>query len=98
MANLTNEDFINFIESYKDNKLFYDSVYEISRSHHKNKDSLIENSFKMYSLDEIVKKSDVFGKNTPKTTDALWYKEDKEGTVKDNVGEIVQNLKITIWS
>lgn len=78
MGNLTNKDFIDFIESYKDNKLFYDSVYEISRSHSGSKDSLIENSFKMYSLDEIVKKSGIFGKNTPKTTDALWYKEDEE--------------------
>lgn len=78
MGNLTNKDFIDFIESYKDDRLFYDSVYEISRSHSGKKDPLIENSFKMYSLDEIVKKSGIFGKNIPKTTDALWYKEDEE--------------------
>ena len=32
MGNLTNKDFIDFLESYKDNRLFYDSVYEISKS------------------------------------------------------------------
>ena len=76
MGKLTNKDFIDFIESYKDNKLFYDSVYEISKSN--SNYSLIENSFKMYSLDEIVQKSGIFGENIPKTTDALWYKEDKD--------------------
>ena len=79
MVNLTNKDFINFLESYKDNRLFYDSVDEISRSHSGRKDSLIDSSFKMYSLDEIVKESGVFGNNIPKTTDALWYKEDEKG-------------------
>ena len=76
MGNLTNKDFIDFLESYKDNRLFYDSVYEISKSN--SNAPLIENSFKMLSLDEIVKKSNIFGGNTPKTTDALWYKEDKD--------------------
>lgn len=76
MGNLTNKDFIDFIESYKDNRLFYDSVYEISKSN--NGSVLIENSFKMFSLDEIVKKSGAFGNNIPKTTDALWYKENEE--------------------
>ena len=76
MGNLTNKDFIDFLESYKDNRLFYDSVYEISKSN--SNASLIENSFKMFALDEIVNKSDIFGENTPKTTDALWYKEDKD--------------------
>ena len=79
MVNLTNKDFINFLESYKDNNLFYDSVDEISRSHSGKKDSLINSSFKMYSLDEIVKESGAFGNNVPKTTDALWYKEDENG-------------------
>lgn len=78
MGNLTNKDFIDFIESYKDNRLFFDSVYEISRSHSGSKSSLIEHPFKMYSLDEIVKESGIFGRNIPKTTDALWYKEDEE--------------------
>lgn len=76
MGNLTNKDFIDFIESYKDNRLFYNSVYEISKSN--SGASLIKNSFKMFSLDEIVKESGAFGKNIPKTTDALWYKEDEE--------------------
>ena len=78
MVNLTNEKFIKFLKSYDDNSLFYDSVDEISRSHSGRKDSLINSSFKMYSLDEIVKESGVFGENIPKTTDALWYNENEE--------------------
>lgn len=79
MANLTNKDFIEFLESFKDNHLFYDSVDEISRSHSGTKDSLINSSFKMYSLDDMVRESGLFGNNAPKTTDALWYKEDENG-------------------
>lgn len=74
---ISNEKFINFIKSYSNNKKYYEVVREISRSKTDPYDSLVESDFKMYSLDDICKESHSFGRyNTPKTTDALWYKEE----------------------
>ena len=74
---ISNEKFIKFIKSYSKNQKYYEVVAEISRSKTFPFDSLVESYFKMYSLDDICKDSKSFGKyNTPKTTDALWYKEE----------------------
>lgn len=74
---ISNEKFIEFIKSYSKNQKYYEVVAEISRSKTFPYDSLVESYFKMYSLDDICKDSKSFGKyNTPKTTDALWYKEE----------------------
>ena len=79
MSTITNDKFIEFIESYSNNNKYFDTITEISRSKTGPKDPLIINDFKMFSLDDICADSKSFGEyNTPKTTDALWYKE-KDG-------------------
>ncbi|WP_296866107.1 hypothetical protein [uncultured Methanobrevibacter sp.] len=77
MSNITNDMFIKFIESFSINSKYFDTITEISRSKTGPKDPLIRNDFKMFSLDDICADSKSFGEfNTPKTTDALWYKEE----------------------
>ena len=84
MEELTNEDFVKFIESYKEGTYedknhkihkFYDTITELSRSDTKRADPLIKHSQKMYGLDWIVKSSQKFGKYPPKSTDALFFNE-----------------------
>ena len=76
MTDITNEEFIKFIEKYLKKNKYFDKITEISRSKTGAKDSLIENDFEMISLDDIC--FDLFsGDNRPRTTDALWYKEEK---------------------
>ena len=83
MSELTNEEFIDFLKSFDDksfnNQKFYDTITEISRKKTGNQNSLIENDFLMYSLDDIAKGSQELNSNLPKTADALYYKEDVEG-------------------
>ncbi len=74
MESLTNKEFINFIKSHED---FYEDITEISKN--KYGKSLIENDFKMYSLDEMCWDCELLEKDTPKTTDALFYKESLDG-------------------
>ena len=74
MEALTNREFINFIKS---NDRFYEDITEISKSNFGK--PLIENDFKMYSLDEMCWNCKLLKENTPKTTDALWYKESLDG-------------------
>ena len=74
METLTNKEFINFIESHKK---FYEDITEISMSDFG--ESLITNDFKMYSLDEMCWDCNLLKENTPKTTDALWYRESLDG-------------------
>lgn len=74
---LTNKKFIEFIEKFSENKKYYDSVREISRSKTYPYDPLIRNDFPMYSLDDICQESSAFSEfNTPTTTDALFFKEE----------------------
>ena len=83
MNQMSNEDFVDFIESYRNPK-YFDTLENISRPRlpngkkHPNKPSLIENSLKMFSLDDICKDCNKFEENNrPTTTDALWYKIDE---------------------
>ena len=79
MISSYNEEFIKFIKSfdkgsYKNHK-FYESITEISRKHSGKRESLIVNDFELYSLDDIKDGSRNLQTNPPKTTDALYYKE-----------------------
>ena len=90
MFALTNEEFIDFIESfrgghYKESKHgeyivhnFYDSITELSRSETVKADALIENPFEMYALDWICKNCSDMKDNTPSTTDAIFYKKETD--------------------
>ena len=74
MDNLTNEEFIRFIKSHKK---FHKNITEISMN--KFGEPLIENDFKMYSLDEMCWVCELLEDYTPKTTDALFFKESLDG-------------------
>ena len=74
MEVLTNKEFINFIKSHE---RFYEDITEISMSDFGK--PLIENDFKMYSLDEMCWNCKLLEEYTPKTTDALWFKESLDG-------------------
>ena len=73
MDDLTNNEFIRFIKSHEQ---FYKSITEISMNN--SDEPLIENDFKMYSLDEMCWECKLL-ENTPKTTDALFYKQHNDG-------------------
>ena len=90
MEPFNNQDFKDFIESYKygafedeDHKIhkFYDTITELSRSDTRRADPLIVNSQKMYGLDWIVKDSNKFDEEPPKSTDALYFREDENGNL-----------------
>ena len=66
---LTNEEFMEFLNYYNE---FYSTVSEISESHTGH--SLINNKFKLFSLNDLLFNSELFNNNYPKTTDALYYK------------------------
>lgn len=74
MEPLTNKEFKNFIRSHEK---FYEDITEISKN--SSGKSLIENDFKMYSLDEMCWDCELLEEYTPKTTDALWFKESLDG-------------------
>lgn len=76
MDPLTNKEFKEFIKSYEK---FYKDITEISMSDFG--ESLIENDFKMYSLDEMCWDCKLLEEDTPKTTDALWFKESLDGKI-----------------
>ena len=71
---LTNKEFINFIKSHEK---FYEDITEISKNN--SGKPLIENDFKMYSLDEMCWDCELLEGYTPKTTDALFFKESLDG-------------------
>ncbi|WP_405275820.1 hypothetical protein [Methanobrevibacter sp.] len=73
MDNLTNKEFIEFIKSHEK---FFKSITEISMNDYD--EPLIENDFKMYSLDEMCWDCKLLEK-APTTTDALYYKEHNDG-------------------
>ena len=70
MEPLTNKEFKDFIRSHEK---FYESITQISKNN--SGIPLIENDFKMYSLDEMCWDCELLEEYTPKTTDALWFKE-----------------------
>ena len=81
MTSNSKEDFIKFLDNYKSNPNYYSSISEISLpkgdngEYDRKRQPLIENSFKMLSLDDICKDCTKFDSNNlPSTTDALWYK------------------------
>ena len=76
MEALTNKEFKNFIKSHEK---FYKDITKISMSDFG--ESLIENDFKMYSLDEMCWDCELLEEDTPKTTDALWFKESLDGKI-----------------
>lgn len=76
MEALTNKEFKDFIKSHDK---FYKDITEISMSDFG--ESLIENDFKMYSLDEMCWDCKLLEEDTPKTTDALWFKESLDGKI-----------------
>lgn len=71
---LTNKEFINFIKSHEK---FYEDITEISKNN--SGKPLIENDFKMYSLDEMCWDCELLKEYPPKTTDALFFKESLDG-------------------
>lgn len=82
MSKSDNGLFIDFLKSFDDgmhkNHKFYDTITEISRKESGDRKPLVENMKEMYSLDDIAKGSKILKGNLPKTTDALFYKEDGE--------------------
>lgn len=74
MEVLTNKEFITFIRSHEK---FYEDITEISKNN--SGTPLIENDFKMYSLDEMCWDCELLEDYTPKTTDALFFKESLDG-------------------
>lgn len=90
MEEFTNQDFIEFMESFKkctysennETHKFYDTLKELSRSDTKKSDPLIYHSQEMYGLDWIVKGSKKLHKKPPKTTDALYFRQDLNGNMK----------------
>ena len=85
MSQITNDKFVEFLNTFNDkeyrNNKFYDTITEISRKKTGKQDALIENDFRMYSLDDIAKGSEILSLNLPKTTDALFYKENPDGSL-----------------
>jgi len=80
MSKSDNQLFIDFLKSFDDgeyrNHKFHDTITEISRRESGDRKPLVENKKVMYSLDDIAKGSKILRDNLPKTTDALYYKED----------------------
>lgn len=88
MEDLNDGDFKKFLESYNDGfyedefhniHYFHDNITELSRSDTEDEDPLVENKQEMYGLDWIVKASKKFGDKPPKSTDALFFKENPNG-------------------
>ena len=95
MSEFTNQDFIAFMESFKDGHVieknqihkFRDTLTELSRSDTSQADPLIIHPQEMYGLDWIVKGSKRLHKKPPKTTDALYYRVDGDGNLKLHIIE-----------
>ena len=76
MVEFTNQDFIEFMESFQDKYVmdkgqvhkFYDTLTELSRSDTAKADPLVIHPQEMYGLDWIVKGSKRLQKKPPKTT------------------------------
>lgn len=87
MEKLSDGDFIDFIETFKTDAKYFNTISEISKPIIKDKktkkerkgNSIFKNKFKMYSLDDIKHDCRLFRKNFPKSTDGLWYKYNTKG-------------------
>lgn len=85
MSESPNVKFKNFLKSfqkltYKNHNCF-DTITEISRKESGRRDPLIICHKKMYSLDDIKDQSDILQGNRPRTTDALWYREEGDNLI-----------------
>ena len=90
MAEFTDKDFITFIKSFRDeiytddyfrkHKLF-DEITELSRKDGGDRAPLIEREFKMFSLDDMCHACKLLKSNTPKTTDALFYRPNNDDSL-----------------
>ena len=82
MDKLSNEEFISFLESFKENKKYYDTITEIARPVY-NKGSkgmsVFYSQFKIFSLDDMKHDCKLFKHNFPKSTDGIYYKITKDG-------------------
>lgn len=82
MEKLSNDEFISFLESFKDNKKYYDTITEIAKPIYNNGSkgkSLFYSSFKIYSLDDMKHDCKLFKHNFPKSTDGIYYRVAKDG-------------------
>lgn len=82
MDKLSNDEFISFLESFKNNKKYYDTITEIAKPIYNNGSkgkSLFYSSFKIYSLDDMKHDCKLFKHNFPKSTDGIYYKVTKDG-------------------
>lgn len=76
MDPLTNDDFIEFLKSFRDDYFF--RITEISKPRNSNR-SLVYHNFRMYSFDDMCKKYQIIKDNLPKSMDALHYEIDENG-------------------
>ncbi|MBO4515929.1 hypothetical protein J5751_00395 [bacterium] len=76
MNQLTNDEFIEFFESFKED--YFCSVSEISKVKSGSHQPLIWNNYKMFSFDEMCKKYRLIRDNLPKTMDAIKFKIDND--------------------
>ena len=74
MDQLTNEDFIEFLDSLKED--YFCSVTEISKAKSGSRRPLIWNNHKMFSFDDMCKKYELIRNHLPKTMDAIEFKID----------------------
>lgn len=86
----TSKDFIEFLESFREEIYtdehfrkhnLFDKITEISRKDGGKREPLIEREFKMFSLDDMCHACNLLKTNTPKTTDALFYKKNDDETL-----------------
>lgn len=80
MSESPNELFKQFLKSFDDgeydNHKYFDTITEISRKQYGKREPLIEkDDVSMYSLDDIKDGSKILKNNPPKTTDAIYYRE-----------------------
>lgn len=81
MSESPNKLFKQFLSSFDegeyDNHKYFDTITEISRKDSGKREPLIEIDYVlMYSLDDIKDGSKILEDNPPKTTDAIYYRED----------------------
>lgn len=88
MEKLTDNDFKRFLEYYDDKTCedkyhkthkCHDTVEELSRSDTFQADSLVHHPQEMYGLDWMVKCSKKLKENPPKSTDALFFRQNYDG-------------------
>ena len=90
MDEFSDNDFKRFLESFRDEIYtddffrkhnLFDEITEISRKDGGKREPLIEREFKMFSLDDMCHACKLLKGNTPKTTDALFYRQNKDDSL-----------------